>query len=263
METFFGFNPPNTRGYKTDTFRTVQDYKFSLPGIHSSQIAQMQQAHPRKILTMTKKKKKGYKRHFPYKRVDRSLVPKTRIGWLKYVSDDLSYAPGATSGILTFSMNDLNDPGAALSATKCQWWTELAAMYKMYKVHVCSWHVHISNTTADQVQGGHCTVEEAEIPPTTAAGLTEAIQKGKPFWLGATDENLTNHADLTGLWQLKRYVRAESRDAATYGSEVTSQPNRVYQTSIVLNSASNISVKYRIIMHFYVELYELQQNAPD
>lgn len=263
MADYYSLIPEVSQGGTIRHKRTYSDHLIDLPitGRTIIRDAIMQRRPP--WHKYTQKKRKKYHRNFPYKRIDRGLVPKMRVGWAKYVSEDLSYAPAATSGSLNFNLNDMSDPGAALGAQLPQWWTEISAMYVHYKVNIASWHIHISNTSTDQVQGAYCMCRSTEVCPATAAGLTECIQKGKPFWLGATDENLTNHTDLHSVWSIKRHEPKDSRDAADYGAAVTLGPAKTWMVNIVLNSAANISVKYRIIINFYVELSELQQNAPD
>jgi len=212
---------------------------------------------------VTKKKKKGKSKHFPYKKQIKALCPKTSSGIVKWVSDDLSYAPAATTGGLTFYLNSYNDPGAALSAVKPQWYTEVSSIWKKYKVYSCKWHVHMSNTTADQVQGGYCMTAAAEIPPDTAAGLTECIQKGHPFWIGATDENLSNHIDLEGTWSLKKNITKHDVIGDYYTTNMDTDPSETWACHITLGSAANISIKYRITMEMFVVVYNYQQNAPD
>lgn len=225
--------------------------------------AQMHPFHPRTGYIATEKRKRKKSRHFPYMKLYTAMVPKHRFGIMKWVSDDLSYVPAATAGSIAIYMNSMNDPGAALSATLPQWWTELSAIYKRYRVHSCHYWIHMSNTTVDQVQGGYCVTSSEEVPPGTAAGLTEAIQKGSAFWLGATDENLTNHTDIKGFWSLKKVAKSKGTVAEDYSADVTNNPTRSYGLTVVLGSAANLSIKYRVVCTYWVELYEYQQNAPD
>lgn len=222
--------------------------------------AQMQAFHPQHYSGTDKKKKRKHKWRKTF--IARPLITKRWFGISKWVSDDLAYAPAATTGSIAWSMNSWFDPGAALTAAAPQWYTELSAIYAYYKVHSCKWTLYIQNTTADMVQCAHCTTLAAEVPPATAAGLTEAIQKGKAWFLGATDENFTNRVEKYGGWSMKKQI-GYNIAASTYGSAMGFNPGTEYYTTVVMGSANNISVKYRIVMEMFVELYNLQQNAPD
>lgn len=252
--TVSSFNPPNIRGHKRE-----RSYEWSNQGL----IVPTMPRVAVKGKTQTKKRK----RHFPERKFYPRIVPNHKYGVIKWVSGDLTYAPAATTGGITLNLNAANDPGKAVDTQAPQWWTELSAIYKYYKVLSTHWHFHLSNTTADQLQGAYCVTLDAEALPTTAAGLTECIQKGEPFWVGATDENLTNHVDLVGSWSLKKQIAASPSpkgvDDSSYAAEVTTTPAKEYILNFVFGSAGNISIKYRVVMEMFVELYDLQQNAPD
>lgn len=248
------FNPSNYLGHK-------RAREYSNKGLI---IRQMPRVAVRGK-TQTKRKRSSKHRYSEPRKVPR-LIPNHKYGLLKWVSADLSYAPASTTGGVILNLNAANDPGKGVDAQQPQWWTELSAIYKYYKVLSTRWHMHISNTTADQLQGAYCVTIDAESPPTTAAGLTECIQKGQPFWVGATDENLTNHVDLVGTWSLKKQISINNEKGvndSSYAAEVASTPVKEYVLNFVFGSAGNISIKYRVVMEMFVELYDLQQNAPD
>lgn len=237
----------------------VSDSRMSLPAIGQAQARWMGYGRA----GYTKKKRKLHK-YFERRKVDRGIIPLEKRGWLKWVSDDLTYTAGAATGSINFSLNSVYDPGAALTDVRPQYWTEISAIWKCYKVFLCSFHLHLSNTTAEQVKGSWCMVQSSEVCPGTAAGLTENIQKGgHMFFVGATDENLTNHTDLHGIWKLHNYAKLGDKDWASYGAEVTTSPAQQYYLNVNLSSAANIVVMYRAVFNFWVEFNTHQQNAPD
>lgn len=255
-------------GQTRSSKRKQPDIKYSQLqplGVNSQNLL----VNPNGVMVRVKGKTQSKKRKRPFPKVKLypKIVPNHRYGTIKWVSGDLSYAPAATTGGITLNLNAANDPGKTVDTQAPQWWTELSAIYKYYKVLSTHWHMHLSNTTADQLQGAYCYTLDAEVVPTTAAGLTECIQKGQPFWVGATDENLTNHVDLVGTWSLKKQISASPSnkgvDDSTYAAEVAATPAKEYVLNFVFGSAGNISIKYRVVMEMFVELYDLQQNAPD
>jgi len=214
------------------------------------------------IKTQTKKRKKKTKKGHEYHAKIPRLVANHRMGLIKWVGDDAVYQPAATSGRMIFHMNDLSDPGGAHSAQLPQWWTEISGIYKRYKVLSCKWEIRFINVTASIVQGAYCYAEETEAPPDSAAGLTEGIQKGRMFDVGATDENYSNHQIIYGMWALKHHMKKNVM-GDDYGATVTTAPARVWCLVVNVGSAANVDLKYRAIMELCVELNDLQQNAPD
>lgn len=246
--------PYRARSYD---WSNVHDHRLSLPAI-----ANMHPFHPRTGYAATMKKKRKSSRHWPYKLKIPKMLPERKMGIIKWVQDDYTYTAGATNGAMLYYMNCPRDPSAAMGAQAPQYWTELTAIYYRYKVLSVRWHLHISNTTADQVQGGECYCNSAQAPPSTAAGLTECIQRGKPFWIGATDENLSNHVDLVGTWRLKA-ITHKGENEYMYGGDAANNPARVECLQINMASAANIVVKARMTMTLCVLFWEKTQNAPD
>jgi len=255
---------PNTGWHTGSSPHYYHDYRLSLPAISTpSTSINMKSKTKTRFATSTRRKKTRRGRYYRRRAIPRAF-PQYKICKMRYVSEDANYAPGATTGGLNFIINSFNDPGSAFGAQQPQYFTEMSAVYKNYKILSARWRLYIQNTTADMVQAGHCICNSDEVPPTSADGLTETIQRGKAWFLGATDENFTNRRTIVGSWSLKRTLRSKAlRSLQDLSAPVSSAPAKQYDLHIALGSANNIVVKCRMVWDFIVQFYDLQQNAPD
>nr|QXP07601.1 MAG: putative capsid protein [Arizlama virus] len=259
------FKPIATRTYFHPSYPTGgHNYRLSLPAI-SSHTSTYNMPHVRgRAFTTVRKKRRTRRHHYYKKRMIPRAFPSTKVCKMRFVGEDTSYSPAATSGAIDFGINSFYDPMGASGAIHPQYYAEMYAIYKNYKVLGAHWKLYIQNTTADMVQCAHCNTLAAEVPPTSAAGLTECIQRGKPWFLGATDENYTNRRTIVGGWSLKKTLKSKQlRSDKDFGALTGAAPSILYYLHIALNSASNINVKYRVIWDFIVEFHDFRQNAPD
>lgn len=213
---------------------------------------------------VTKKDKYKKQRHWPYKRAIPRFIPTSRMGVIRWVGAEGTYQPAGQHGQLVYYVNSFYNPGAAVDASRVQWYSEIGAIYQRYRVVSAKVSMRLINTTADLVDCGAAFVMNDELPPTTAAGLTECIQKGSQFYIGATDENFSNHHQLERTWSLKKYVRNyATRVGDEYSAGVASNPAKLWCLVISFGSAANLVIKYRCQIEMVVNFFNLQQNAPD
>lgn len=227
-------------------------------------VAQQMNWHPYHNRVYTQRKKRKTSRHHPYDIGIPRMVPSSRMGLIKWVGAEGTYQPAGQHGYLTFYINSFYNPGAAVDASRPQWYSELAAIYQRYKVVSAKCSIRLINTTTDLVDAGSCFTMSDELPPATAAGLTECIQKGSQFYIGATDENYSNHAQHEKTWSLKKYVRnITTRTGDEYSAGAASNPTKLWCWNINFGSAANLVLKYRCTIEMVVLFFNLQQNAPD
>jgi len=177
---------------------------------------------------------------------------------MRTLSDLLAYAPAATTGTLNFNMNSINDPFGTLDDNQPMYYDQLSLIYGKYKVLSAYYTLTLVNTTADLCEVGTCIHEIGSLPTT----VREAVESlgGHYFQIGATDENISNKKVIKGGYKLAKMAGKSLADAS-YSANISNDPAEKHQLVVMLSSANNISIKYRMEMYQYVELYEVSTVA--